>query len=248
MAESKASQAWIVALVAVIGLVVVAAIAVNGHKDQQQDLVTVTGTSQMDVAPDQAVMVFQVQTNGTDAKDVSAQNKQLLQQVMAALDAQGIPKEKIETTGVTLQRRTEYDGTLRRMVDRGYQQVTTVKVTVEDLTKVGPVLDATINAGANAVQDVSFELKPATQERVKQQVLADATKAAKTKAQILADAAGARLGGIAQLSESSYIRPMTYNVKTVMDMAGGMAESAPTPISPQQVTVEASVSMAYELK
>jgi len=241
MAESKG---WIVALIAVIGIVIVAAIAANSHTNsQQQDRLSVSGTYQMDVAPDQAVIMLQVQTRGTDAQQVSSQNHQLLQQVMDALTGQGIPDAKIETTGVNLQRWTEYDGIQRRMVDKGYQQVTTLKVTVEDLTKVGSVLDAAVNAGANSVQDISFELKPATQEQAKRQALAEATKAAKTKAQILADAAGARLGKIASLSENSYIRP--FNAKAVMDTA---AESAPTPISPQQVTVEASVNMAYELK
>jgi uncharacterized protein YggE len=129
-------------------------------------------------------------------------------------------------------------------VDKGFEQITTLKVTIKDLAKVGSVLDAAVGAGANSVQDISFELRPETQEKVKQDALKAATAAARTKAQILATAAGAKLGDIVSLSENSYIMPYLANSKTVMTSA----DAAPTPINPAQVTVSASVQLSYELK
>jgi uncharacterized protein YggE len=235
-----------IALIAVIGLVVVAALRSGGEeRQQQQDLLTVSGTHVLEVAPDQAVMTLQVLTNGTVAKDVSAENRQLLTQVMVALKAQGLADSDIETTGVLLSRWTEWDPKSQAMVDKGYQQATTLKVTVTDMEKVGSILDAAVNAGANSVQDISFELKPETEQRLKQQALADATADATAKAKTLATAAHARLGKVASLSENSYIQPWIYNSKAMMDSGAG---AAPTPISPEKVTIQVSVSMAYELE
>lgn len=235
------------ALVALVAFKSSTPISVNTSPQPQQDLVTVSGTHQMDVAPDQAVMTFQVQTRGTDAKSVSSQNGQLMNAVMAALKAQGVSTDQIETTGVLLDRWTEWDQQQQKTVDKGYQQTTTIKVTLTDLTKVGPVLDAAVNAGANSVPGISFELQPATEQQYREQALKDATLAAKSKAQTLASAAGISLGKVASLNENSNIVPWIYNTKAVMAGAALDSAAAPTPISPQKVTVSATVSMAYEI-
>jgi uncharacterized protein YggE len=248
MADNTNKLLFSLLFVAVVGLVIVAALRSGGERgQQQQNLLTVSGTHQLEVAPDQAVMTLQVLTNGTAAKDVSTENRQLLTQVMAALKAQGLTNTDIETTGVLLSPWTEWDPKSQTMIDKGYQQTTTLKVTVTDMETVGSVLDAAVNAGANSVQDISFELKPETEQRLKEQALADATADAAAKAQTLATAAHAHLGKVASLSEDSYIQPWVYNSKTIMDATVAGA-AAPTPISPEKVTLQVSVSMAYELE
>lgn len=236
-----------IALIAVIGLVIVAALHSSGEREQQQqNLLTVSGTQELDVAPDQAVMTLQVITNGTAATDVSAQNGQLLTQVMAALKTQGLADTNIETTGVLLTPWTEWDPKSQTMVNKGYQQTTTLKVTITDMEKVGSILDAAVNAGANSVQDISFELKPETEQRLKEEALANATADAAAKAQTLATAAHTHLGKVASLSENTYIQPWTYNAGAMM--ADTVANAAPTPINPEKVAIQVSVSMAYELE
>lgn len=245
MTESKLISATL--LVAIVGLVIVGfARQDSGSPWEQQRQLSVSGTHELDVAPDKATVAFQVMTRGKEAKDVSAENKALLQQVMAALEAQGVAKGDIETTGVTLQRWTEWDGKEMTSIDKGYEQFTTLKVTTTDLDKVGAILDAAIGAGANSVQDVTFGLKSETEERYKQQALQAAAKAAKEKAQLLASASGAELGDLTSVSENSYVQPYYYNTRS--EMAFDAAVAVPTPISPQKVTIQASVNLGYELE
>jgi uncharacterized protein YggE len=167
---------------------------------------------------------------------------------MEAIRSQGISDSDIETTDVVLAKNQQWDPKTNTYQDLGYRQTTTMRVTINDLSKVGAVLDAAVAGGANNVQDVAFQLKPETEAKYKQQELAAATKVATQKAAILADAAGTRLGKLVSLTEQSYnYVPWMYNAKNALAAADGGATVAPTPINPQKVSISVSVSLAYEL-
>ena len=247
----------VLAVIAVIGIIAVssfkaaAPVTINsGPQSPDRNILTVSGTSDMKVAPDEAVIQLQVVTNDSTAKGASSQNQVLLNKVMSALKAQGLEDKDIETTNVYLNKLTEWDYKNMVQVDKGYQQQTSLKVTIKDLKKVGDVLDAAVQAGANSVQDISFELQPATEQAYKKQALAAAASSAKDKAQTLADASGAHLGKITALSENSYnVIPYYYGLQQKalsMDSAGSVAAPS-TPINPQQVSLSVSVSLSYEL-
>jgi uncharacterized protein YggE len=235
----------LLAFIALIGLILVASLKTLGpfNLSPQQELLTVSGTSQADVAPDEAILTLQVVSRGDNATSVSNENKQGLSDVMAALTGQGLPAGAVETTGLLLDRWTEWDPKSQTMVEKGYEQTTTLKVTVTDIASVGSILDAAVNAGANSVQEIVFQLRPETEQKLKETALKEATTVAKAKAQVLADASGAKLGKIASLTETSEVRPWYYTPK-----AAAAETTAPTPISPEKVTVTANVNLAYELK
>ncbi len=233
---------------AVISIMVVAIIAIGtAHEvktNEQQNSLSVSGTQVLEVAPDQAVIMLSVDTRGKDAATVSAENKAIMEKVNAALLAQGLAKDQIETTGFTLQRWYEWNGKDQVNEDKGYLQQNTIKVTTDNLDKVGAILDAAVLAGANNVQDVNFKLKTATEEQYKKQALIQATGIAKSKAETLAKAAETRLGQVTSISESGGYQPWYYNSK----MDSGLANVAgSTPISPQKVSLSMTVSMTYDL-
>jgi uncharacterized protein YggE len=253
--ENKSS--WMILIIAAIAILAVAAVSLTkqappvtvygGDQAADRNILSVTGTHELVVAPDEAEISFSVVTRNDNAAMASSENAILMNAVVDAIKAEGIAAGDIETTNVYLSKVTEYDYELRKSVDKGYEQRATVRVTVKNLDNVGSVLDAAVQAGVNDIDDVAFTLTPESQTRYKEQALTEATKTAKRKAQTLADASGATLGRITSLSENSFgYQPYYANSKAVMAMDG--AESAPTPISPEQVSMSVSVSIAYELE
>jgi hypothetical protein len=245
----------VIAALAVLGLVAVALLrppapisVTTGPQSPDRNILTVTGTHELEVAPDEAALTLEVVTRYPTAAQASDMNRDLMGKVVAAIKAQGIKDAEIETTNVYLQKVQEWDYERQRSVDKGYEQRTTIRVTVKDLTNVGSVLDTAVAAGANSVQDIEFRLTPESQTKYKEQALAEAAKTAKGKAETLARASGATLGRITSLSENSFnYQPWYANSRAVMafDVAG--AEKAPTPINPEMVTITVSVSIGYEL-
>lgn len=243
----------ILAIIAVLGVIVVSSfqamqpITVNtGDQSPDRNILTVTGTHEMQVAPDEATITFSVVTDDMSAQVASQENADLMNAVITALRAKGVAASDIETIDIYLNKLTEWDSVRQRSVDKGYQQTATVRVTTTKLDDAGAILDAAIGAGANNVQDVSFSLTPKSQAEYKEQALTAAAQVAKAKAQTLASASGASLGRITSLSENSYdYQPYYYNTRAVMLEAA--VDKAPTPISPQKVSISVSVSIGYEL-
>jgi uncharacterized protein YggE len=232
---------------AVFSVMIVAIVAVdNAHEKNNQDVrsLSVSGTQVLEVAPDEAVILLDVSTRGKDAASVSAENKVLVNKVMAALKDQGVAASDIETTGLSLHRWFEWNNKDMTNEDKGYEQVNSIRITTSNLDKVGSILDAAIAAGANSVQDVQFKLKDATEEQYKEQAMQQATAIAKKKASVLAKAAGTELGKVTSISESGGYQPWYYNAK--MDFAAADAGSA-TQISPQKVSLSMTVNLNYEL-
>lgn len=252
--NTTSSLLVVLAIIAVLGVVVVSSfqasqpITVNtGDQSPDRNILTVTGTHELQVAPDQATITFSVITDDMSAKVASQENSDLMNAIVTALRAQGVAASDIETINIYLTKLTEWDYNRQRNIDKGYQQTATVKVTTKNLDGVGAILDAAIGAGANNVQDVAFSLTPTAEATYKEQALTEAAQVAKTKAQTLASASGASLGRITSLSENSYnYQPYYYNTRSVM-MADAGAEKAPTPISPEKVSISVSVSIGYEL-
>jgi uncharacterized protein YggE len=121
----------------------------------------------------------------------------------------------------------------------GWYHVTNqVQITVRDLSKIGPVLDAAMAAGANSVQGLSFRIedpKPARAE-ARAKAFADA----KAQAEQLAGLAGRKLGDVIVVSEqvSGGVRP--YPGPMFMS-----AKAASMPVETGEVAVETQLELMF---
>jgi uncharacterized protein len=119
-----------------------------------------------------------------------------------------------------------------------------VEVHVRDLTKVGPLLDTALKAGANRVDSVRFGLsKP---EMGRDGALRDAVERARQSAQVLATTLGVKLGPVLDASTlTEPVRPMPVSRFT---MATAESADVSTPIQAQEQTVNASVTLIYAIE
>ncbi|HEX9944382.1 MAG TPA: SIMPL domain-containing protein [Thermoanaerobaculia bacterium] len=212
-------------------------------------VLTVSGTGEARVAPDEAMVRLGVIAQAPTARAAQDQVNRAAGAVLEAIRKLGIKAEDIQTSGLSLSplysqgRRGEEEQQAPRIT--GYQANNTVTVRVEDLTKVGPVIDAGLGAGANTLDGVSFGLR--NDEAARAQALADAAKKARAKAQTLAQALGLRLGEILEVAEGGVsISPPPYppylKGRAVAELA-----AADTPVAAGQVGVEASVTIRYRI-
>src|SRR5215213_10387934 len=85
---------------------------------------------------------------------------------------------------------------------RGYEARNSVTVTLSDLTKVGSVIDAAAQAGANDVSGIAFTLRQDRQAR--DRALSEATQEAVSKARVIAQALGGRVVRILEVQEEGF--------------------------------------------
>ena len=210
---------------------------------------TVQGTGQVQTAPDEATVRLGVVAQRPTAREAQGEVNRIANAVLAAIGKLGVPREQIQTSELQLYPVYSQDAPPERGVPAeprivGYRATNVVSVRLEKLDLIGPVVDAGLEAGANQVEGVNFGLRGALAAR--QQALRQAADAGSKKAEALADALGVRLVGLLEVVEGGVqmFTPRVANVRMAMESA----QMDTTPISPGQVSVEATVTLTYRIE
>ena len=206
--------------------------------------ISVTGDGKTLQAPDIAVLNFGVvtgrQATAKAAVDMVAKN---MEKILDAVEKAGVKKSDITTQNFWLS--PEYDYNNGNQVLRGYQANQSLSVKVRDLDKVGDVLTAATDAGANQSGGVSFSIdKP---EEAREKARDEAIKEAREKAETIARSLGMHLGKVTSFNEGGggYAPVPMYS----RDMAGGaMMEKAQLELPAGEQEVQVTVTVTYELK
>jgi uncharacterized protein len=206
--------------------------------------VTVVGQGTAFGEPDQATVIVGVDTFAPSVGEATTQNQATLDRVMAALEAQGIAPEDIQTTNYSLYAEQIYGDRGPEGI-AGYRVSNQVNVKIRDISKVGDVLGAVTEAGANAIYGVSFSVAdPAALEaEARALAMADAEK----RAESLAGLGNVELGEIRLISE------VVGQPVMPMGLGGGgfameQAAMAAPGISPGQLSYQVQVQVTYDIR
>jgi uncharacterized protein YggE len=192
-------------------------------------------------APDMASINLGVMTEAKTAQAAMQANAARMTEVMAALRKAGIAAKGIQTSGLNLNAQYVYEQNVPPRLT-GYQASNQVTVVVHDLTKLGAAVDATVSAGANQVNGISFGLNdPTAAENAARQ---DAVKALQAKADLYARATGYRIGRLVSLGEGGGYTPRP---PVPMMAYASKREAMDTPVSAGELNVRIDVNGLYEL-
>lgn len=212
--------------------------------DDEARTVTVSATGIVEREPEQAVVTVAVETFAPTASEAAAQNAEQMEALVQALERQGISQDLIRTVGYSIH--PEYDREARpepgepRIV--GYRAINRVRITVDPLARTGAVVDSAIEAGANRVEGLAFQLRDPEAARL--DALREAVTKARTEAQALAAAAAQRLGPLVALSTGA--GPPRPLARSSFDTAE-LAAAAVTPVEPGTMEISATVTAVYAL-
>lgn len=242
-----------VAIILVLAAVMMTAVACSPQApiQGQQPVAPVTGAGTVTVvgqgeafgAPDQAQVQVGVETFAPTVAEATTQNQATVDAIMAALEAQGIAKDDIQTSNYSLWAEQIYGDKGPEGI-AGYRVSNQVNVKIRDINKVGDVLAAVTEAGANTIYGVSFTVSDpdALEEEARAAAMADARR----RAEELAALGGAELGEIRVISEIIG-QPAPIPLGAGGNYAVAEAAAAPS-ISPGQLSYQAQVQVSFELK
>ena len=216
----------------------------GGNQNESRGLtkVMVTGDSIVQAQPDTAILTVSVVTQGRRALDAQQENANKSDAVVRALRSAAGAGAEVKTSGYSLQPIRVYKEGQPPTIT-GYEARNSVTVTMSDLTKVGPVIDAVSQAGANDVAGISFTLRKDRPAR--DQALAEATREAVSKAQVIATALGGRVVRIVEVQEEGIARPIPIYEGRMQMMK---TDSAPTPIEVGTLDITSRVQLIAEVE
>ncbi len=204
----------------------------------RQNIISVTGTASKDVAPDQVVINFGVETQALSAVEASQKNSATMNNIVEAVKDLGISNDEISTSRFNIW--PNYDSSGR--VITGYTASNIVSVRTEQITKASEIIDAAVDAGANRAENIYFTLSSELDKQVRDELIADAVQDAKMKAEKALAPLDKNIIGVKSVALSEFgipppIMPFDVMVKR--------AEGSATPIFQAEQQVSTSVSVIF---
>ena len=232
----------IFAILATILLVGSTVQAQQGAGQPRPPSITVSGEATIAAEPDQAEIDIGVVTQARTAPEASKENAERLSRVLAEIKKLLGKGDEVKTSGYALSPNYRYpQGGKPEIV--GYTASNTVRIKTTNLNLVGRLIDTSMQAGANNVNRLVFNLKDEVAAQL--EALRQASAKAKTKAEAIAASLGLKIVRIASVNEGERTVQPIYRERQLM--AARADASAPTPVEPGTVDVRSTVSMTVEV-
>lgn len=224
---------------AIFTLLGVSGISAQATPNHLPPHVRTSGEATVTVKPDRAQIDVGVVTQADTSQSAVQQNAQKLEATLTRLRQLLGAGADIKTISYSVTPNYRYPQGGGEPTISGYTATNIVRVTLDDLTKVGSVIDTAVQGGSNRIQNLRFLLKD--EAPVKAQALREAAVKARASANALADALGLRVMRVLSVTEGgSPVVPMR-------EVAFARADASSTPIEPGTIEVTATVSLTIEV-
>jgi uncharacterized protein YggE len=200
--------------------------------------VSVNADATVERAPDRATVTVAAVGRGETAEAARNNLTGDADAITSALEAEGA-----NVTSSRFQIRPDYEESREGREQVGYVAIHTVEAETSDVTTAGTLIDTAVDAGADRVEGVRYSLSEETRQAAREEALTTAMDNARTDAEVVAAAEGQSVGDAVTIQTSNHGRPVVYAEAAAAGDAGGR-----TTIEPGQVTVDASVSVTYDLE
>ncbi len=207
---------------------------------QMDRTITVSATGTVEVVPDIAHFTAAIVADAASAGDALKRNSTAMAALIAGLKTAGIEARDIVTRGFQLEPRYVHENDGRAARIDGYQATNEVAVTVRSISRLGSLLDEIVRLGATRMSGLTFEFSAA--DKLRDEARWKAVANARRKAELYAKAAGAEVGQVMVINElpaGPGPRPL---------LAARMATSDEVPVEKGSQSLEANVTVTWELK
>jgi len=206
--------------------------------------IVTTATEEVEIAPDRAMLTFAVETRGRTAAAAGTENARIQAAVLDTLRRLGIASAQLKTQGVSINPEYEYPREGGRPTVVGYQAQNSIQVEVRQISLIGTVIDAGLSRGATNVGGLRFFAS--STEAATRDAMRKAVTRARADADVIADAAGGRIGGILELiAHPGSSGPIVPEMAVSVAMRAMDKAAVPTPIESGMLRVTVTVEARF---
>lgn len=206
------------------------------------DTITVTGYGTAYAAPDVAYVSVGVEILDPDVTAAVNSATETINAVNAALSEFGIGEADVRTENFYIYREAIY-GPEGPTSEGNFRVSHFLRVTVRETEKVPELLSAVLEAGANSVGGVTYDVED--KSALESEARKIAIDNARAKAEELAQLLGVSVGDVVMVSEVPNYGPVFGG----FGGGGGAAEAsvAPPPLAPGSLAVSVSIQVTYAI-
>ena len=219
-----------------------AATAQQQNTIPEPPVVVTSGEGLIQATPDRAWITVSAESRAGNPRDAQRRNADAMMPVIDKLRAGGIPAEAIRTIGYDLQQ--EWDFVNNQRVSRGYVARNTIEVRVDNVSRVGELLEMAVGSGATSVGGVRFDLKD--RAKLEREALRLAVEDARARADAAAAGAGRSIDRVLRIDAQSAGAPAP--IPRLASLREQTPVSDAPPIAAGQIEIRAQVTLTSALK
>ncbi len=212
--------------------------------DEQLRTITVSGTGFAEVEPDRATLRMSIVAREPTLSAAQKAAADVTNKVLKMTDRMDIDRDQVDTTGASVRPDYRWNREKEEQELRGYIAERQITVEIEDLEKLGAIIEGAVGTGVNQVSPP--QLDSSKRKETYRQALRVAVADAKANAAVLADSLGAGLGQAISINTGANApRPPVPYAAGVRAMA--VESDAAESYNPADLSFNAVVTVVFEL-
>ncbi len=246
---------WAISIV----ILLCSAFSSSAQEIDKLPVITVSGTAEVQIAPDEAVFSIDVTKTNKDLQAAKRLNDESVGKILELARRFSISPQNVQTAQIAVDMKYESirdaktrvfsdDGDeIGKRVFRGYEVSKSVTVRLTDLSRFEGFFAEVLQTGVSAVNSVKFETSKLRENKDKAREMA--MKAAKEKATAMAAAVGQTIGRAIKITEGNVGGQTFANYSAnsnAVGTAGVFTESLVT-FAPGAIKIEAQVTVSFLL-
>lgn len=245
-----------------IALIFLFVISIKAQNVSEMPTITVTGTAEVQVVPDEVIFSFEVEKTDKDLQLAKKMNDDSVSQILALARTFAIPEKNVKTDYISVSVEYGYAGKPQRRVFMGYEVSKTVIIRLTDISKFENFFSEILKTGITEVKNVTFQTSQI--RKYKDEARASAIKAAQEKASALTKEVGQTIGKAVSIREGIFSGGTTgfridgasgannaflaANTNTTREnISSSFSDSDAATFSPGTITVKAEVTVSFLL-
>lgn len=213
----------------------------NGNSEQR-GTISSSETVKKQIKPDTVSINIAVETMDMDAQKSSSLNKEKADSVVSVLKSMINNKtDTVKTANYSVKAEYKYNKDGKKLI--GYRTKNEIHLKTKQIDKLGEIIDKATQQGANSINRIDFSISD--DEKFCNELMAQAAKKSRQKAQIIAKSLDSKIIGIQNSSFSCGSQGVMPRFQFSESNLMHRADSQSTPIEPGTLELNAHVRTVF---
>lgn len=213
---------------------------------EEKPTISTVGSAEKEIPSDESRISLAVENTNANPNTARKNNADKMNTIINILKQSGLSDENITTSNYQITPNYDYENSNYDKII-SYTALNKIELKTSANANISKFIDLAVNNGANRVENIDFVISKKTLDENSMELLKDAFRNAKLKAEILATEGNFTIEGVKKIdtsSEGGYTPPVyVYN-----NYAGDSAEKMPSPstqIIPQKNKITVTLPVVF---
>jgi uncharacterized protein len=213
---------------------------------EEKPTISTTGSAEKEIPSDESRISLAVENTNANPNTARKNNADKMDIITNVLKQAGLTNENITTSNYQITPNYNYKNSNDDRII-SYTALNNIELKTSTNTNISKFIDLAVNNGANRVENIDFVISKKTLDENSMELLKDAFRNAKQKAEILATEGNFTIAGVKKIETSSE-GGSTPPVYSYDNFAGDAAEKMPSPstqIIPQKNKITVTLPVIF---